>query len=398
MNNQLDATVAERDALEAQLSRANDALTNLHGRIGTSHDQIRRELVGIESAFGDVPAPAPVVADASDETASDDGRVDEMLRNIGSAVPTADVDDATVVDAPIDAATVAEAFESPDVSTLGRTAPDFSSPEIEAPEIEAPDLGGVDDLDVPSFGDAVDLATEGFSSSDIDTDSGDDEDFFDGEGLELDPSTLGGRTIGDMFGGDENVSASDIEMPTSDVDNQMNGNGIADAQPVLDQPAVDDGEVSTAGRRQLPFSVGLDEAAFAQHVVASPDIVLLIDGDGAAGLGWPHLDVATRRGALVDYLGTLTADTGAAADVVFARPVGDEEALPVSRAVRVRIADAAVADSPIFASIINGYPEEWPIAIVTNEPALVAQAETLEVSVLSNDQLLDLFLDLNSEG
>ena len=427
VNSQLDAAVAERDALEAQLSRTNDALADLDGRIGTSHDQIRRELAGIETAFGDVPAPVSPVTDAS--------------------APAADATDSTVADATdasLDAATVAEGFESSDASTLAgatrdSTTPDLSTPEFDAPEvsspefdapefdaaeIETPDLGGVDDLHAPSFGDAVDLDTEGFASSDTDTDTDTDDDetdddLFDGEGIAFDPAALGGRTIGDMFGGgDEDFPPSDLEMPISDLENQANGNGTADAfpgsdesvsdepdvdqpdlaQPVLDRSTTDDDEVSTTGRRQLQVPVGLDDAAFAQHVVASPDIVLLIDGDGAAGLGWPHLDVATRRGALVDYLGTLTADTGAAADVVFARPVGDEDALPVSRAVRVRIADAAVADSSIFESIVNGYPQEWPIAIVTNEPTLIAQQEMLEVSVLSNDQLLDLFLELNSEG
>ncbi len=141
-----------------------------------------------------------------------------------------------------------------------------------------------------------------------------------------------------------------------------------------------------------------DLVEMARHVVSTPDVVLLIDGDGAAGLGWPHLDVAVRRSALVNYLGQLTADSGAAADVVFERPVGGEEALPVSRAVRVRIAGEPMGSSSLFEAVIAGYPEEWPIAIVTDQPSITDRADEMSVTRLSNGQLLDLFLDLGSSG
>lgn len=163
----------------------------------------------------------------------------------------------------------------------------------------------------------------------------------------------------------------------------------AESSPVADEPVT--------GRTRIGIPRDLtDEVDVARHVVSTPDVVLLIDGDGAAGLGWPHLDVAARRSALVNYLGQLTADTGAAADVVFERPVGGEDSLPVSRAVRVRIADLPVRDSPLFGSIVDGYPEEWPIAVVSDEPAISDSAESMQVTHLANGQLLDLFLYLSS--
>ena len=392
VNSQLDAAVSERNALEDQLSRTNDALSELNDRIGTSHDQIRAELTTIESTFGEAQS-IPQAADSS--------------------------------------APVAAVVDVPEVDV-----PEVDVPEVDVPEVGVPAIDGVDDLGVPSFGDGVDFDATDTSAPEIDdsvTDvDSDEENFFDGKGIEMDPTTLGGRTIGDMFGGTD--SSIDADLANLDRDQTLNGNTTGDAagldelldaaadeplpnvataadpstdEPIADVPVVaapipdatpDATPAMASSRRLLSIPTGLDDVSFARQVVESPDVILLIDGDGAAGLGWPHLDVATRRGALVDYLGTLTAETGAAADVVFARPVGDEDALPVSRAVRVRIADASVADSPIFASIVDGYPQEWPIAIVTNEPTLLAQASKLEATALSNDQLLDLFLDLNSEG
>ena len=157
-------------------------------------------------------------------------------------------------------------------------------------------------------------------------------------------------------------------------------------------------EPAAGGRRRIAAPDDLsDEESIARHVITVPDVVLLIDGDGVAGLRWPHLDVAARRDALGRYLGALTADSGAAADVVFQRAVGGEDSLPVSRAVRVRIADDAVATSSIITTIVDGYPEEWPIAIVTDESSVAEQADDLNITHLSNGQLLDLFLHLNAD-
>lgn len=439
VSSQLDTAVAERDALEAKLVQANDALATLQRKVGTSHEHIRNELADVEAAFG-VPA-APAEAATATPAAADFEAIADLEADAEIATDTNPLVD-------VDPSEVAAGFDTPELETVG-------------------------DIDVPSFDDP---------------DGGDASDVFDGAGIELDPTMLGGRTIGDMFGdaGDpaDDVSTDDTDSSTGDQasastnNDAHDGAGVngsvadlestgvtpqdlhdastadavadaADAADAADEEAADEAESfaipafdapsfeapafdtpafeapafegvvadevslgaegddvaddaaaneapASAGRRRLSIASD-NESAFARQVVESNDVVLLIDGDGAAGLGWPHLDVATRRNALVDYLGTLTADSGAAADVVFSRPVGGEDALPVSRAVRVRIADEAVADSSIFASIVNGYPEEWPIAIVTNESNLIDQADELAVTVMNNDQLLDLFLDLNAD-
>lgn len=387
VNNQLDSTATERDALQSQLVQANEALTQLQGRIGTSHDQIRNELTTIESSFRDNSEGLATTEPAAEAA---DSPSDEIVEATEPA-------EAEIVDAEIEPTDLDPTdLGASDSAASDSAASDFGAATLRSPVIDVPDFSEIDGLDAPAFNDGLDLDFEDVSppSAETATPLGDEaaaDNFFDGKGIELDPTVLGGRSMGDMFGSENEIPAVSDDIPSVPEFDNLSSFG-SDLPEIADVPIA-----ATSGRRRLNVSSELDESAFAKAVIASPDVVLLIDGDGAAGLGWPHLDVATRRGALVDYLGTLTANSGAAADVVFARPVGGEEALPVSRAVRVRIADAAVADSPIFSSIVNGYPEEWPIAIVTNEASLIAQAEGLGATVLTSDQLLDLFLDLNSD-
>ena len=300
VNAQLDAAVAERNALREHLSQTTEDIARLRATVANQHEQLSAELAELEQSVASPPEAPPV--DEIDQTAE--------LSTAASALE------------PVGA--IASLDESP----FARSTPlDVDVvPETERAFEDVADVP--DDVDVP-----------------------DDED--------------------DVVGEDDDRSDE------------------ADAS--IDQP-------STGGRRRIETPENLtDEESVARHVVAVPDVVLLIDGDGVAGLGWPHLDVAARRDALGRYLGALTADSGAAADVVFQRAVGGEETLPVSRAVRVRIADDSVATSSIVSTIVDGYPEEWPIAIVTDEPAVAARAEELSVTHLSNGQLLDLFLHLNAD-
>lgn len=441
VNRQLDDAVAGRTAAEEQLRQTNTALASLGERIGVSHESIRSELTGIEAAFVSSSAAMPpldepvgdtAALDDSSETALPETSLPETAESESSlpetslpelaesetaesepSLPEPAVSEAALPDVEIASGDVS----THDVALEGEQAPeaimpvasvdasdvaidaqidvdpepakdlegaaDFAAPDFAAPDFAPAGVTDVGDIDVPSFEDSA-----------VTFENVDDGDTFDGVGIEMDPTTLGGRTIGDMFG----EAPTDASTRADEVD--TSGSDMLDAADLTfsNQPS-ESADTAPAGavQREVLAPGGLDEAAFARYVVTSPDVVLLIDGDGAAGLGWPHLDVATRRSALVEYLGSLTADSGAAADVVFVRPVGDEDALPVSRAVRVRIADHPVAESPIFASIVDGYPQEWPIAMVTNESTLLAQADDLGVATLSNDQLLDLFLDLNPE-
>ncbi len=169
---------------------------------------------------------------------------------------------------------------------------------------------------------------------------------------------------------------------------------------VASPPAFDDGlgegaaEYGVSSRRQIeiPPEIIDDEIAVAQHVVSSPDVVLLVDGDSVAQLGWPSLPVAQQRDALVTYLADLSASSGAAPDVVFDGRIGDDDSLPISRAVRIRLSTPPTEPAAALDELVSAYPDQWPIALVTDDMALATSAEERGAVVLNNGQLLDLFI------
>ena len=145
-------------------------------------------------------------------------------------------------------------------------------------------------------------------------------------------------------------------------------------------------------RIDVPGDIVDDEVAVARYVVSSPDVVLLVDGDSVAELGWPSLPVAQRRDALVTYLADLSASSGAAPDVVFDGRLGDDDSLPASRAVRIRLSTPPTPPGAALDELVDAYPEQWPIALVTDDVELATTAGDRGAAVLNNGQLLDLFI------
>jgi SMC interacting uncharacterized protein involved in chromosome segregation len=161
-------------------------------------------------------------------------------------------------------------------------------------------------------------------------------------------------------------------------------------------PVANPGGDPLPGRKRrkidIPGDILEDEVAVAQFVVSSPDVVLLVDGDSVAKLGWPSLPVAQQRDALVTYLADLSASSGAAPDVVFDGRIGDDQSLPASRAVRIRLSTPPTEPAAALDELVDAYPEQWPIALVTDDENLGASAGERGAVVLNNGQLLDLFI------
>ncbi len=135
------------------------------------------------------------------------------------------------------------------------------------------------------------------------------------------------------------------------------------------------------------------DTARARQLTSQPDVVVLIDGDGVADLGWPTLDVHERRSAVVSYLADMATRSGAAPDVVFDGERNDPNNLPVSRAVRVRRTIPGVGPGLAVSELVSSYPESWPLVVVSDDTTLAAQAQQAGASVLSCGELLDLFLE-----
>lgn len=196
------------------------------------------------------------------------------------------------------------------------------------------------------------------------------------------------------------VFGDDVRLPGSGVDPDqtlvVKGGPLDGPEVVFDRGAgvVDaNGGSIRPGRRQIDIPAELDdEVELARHVVSSPDVVLLVDGDSVAKMGWPSLPVAQQRDALVSYLADLSSSTGASPDVVFDGRIGEEESLPASRAVRIRLSTPPTEPAAALDELVDAYPEQWPIAVVTDDDELARSARDRGAAVLNNGQLLDLFI------
>ncbi len=196
------------------------------------------------------------------------------------------------------------------------------------------------------------------------------------------------------------VFGDDVRPPSSGLDPDqtlvVKGGPLDGPEAVFDRGAglIDGaGGGIRPGRRQIEIPVDLDdEVELARHVVSSPDVVLLVDGDSVAKMGWPSLPVAQQRDALVSYLADLSSSTGASPDVVFDGRIGEEESLPASRAVRIRLSTPPTEPAAALDELVDAYPEQWPIAVVTDDDNLARSARDRGAAVLNNGQLLDLFI------
>ncbi len=216
----------------------------------------------------------------------------------------------------------------------------------------------------------------------------------------LDTYGLGSNSVPQSNEQDLSKDEPDSDPEAQDLNAFNDGMPQADASPVA-EPEID--PVGTrnpfkpaAERRfeiKIPASISADPLAVIRHVVATDDVVVLVDGDAVSEMGWPETGVATRREALVKYLGDLAADTGAAQDAVFSGALSDGDELPVSRAVRVRITAPGIAPADALAELVDSYPREWPIAVVSDDPGLAEYATGQGATLLSNGQLLDLLFD-----
>ena len=195
-------------------------------------------------------------------------------------------------------------------------------------------------------------------------------------------------STGEVSAIDDDEDSDDTFQPPADIP-------ISAVSP-LKSPA-DDSEstsLATSGRRavEIPDDVASSGGVeLARFVVESPEIVLLVDGDGVAKMGWSSRSVAEQREALVSWLADLTASTGASSDVVFDGRTGDDGSLPSSRVVSIRLSTPPTEPVAALDELVDAYPPQFPIAVVTDNTTLQDSAKERGAVALSNAQLLDLF-------
>ncbi|MFV0257051.1 MAG: hypothetical protein ACK5PP_01200 [Acidimicrobiales bacterium] len=280
--------------------------------------------------------------------------------------------------------------------SLGRSRGDEADGNAEPVPAAGVEAGPVDDTDNISDAEIDDISSELSQALAAGTDADDESNDLDLDAIgdlisqtvtDFDPSSIPQPGFAD----------APVETPVDDPYDTPSRRAARNAPPSvfsdLDAAADLAGDPRPARRQiDIPADLHNDEVELARHVVSSPDVVLLVDGDSVAKLGWPSLPVAQQRDALVSYLGELADSTGVAPDVVFDGRIGDEDGLPASESVRIRLSTPPTEPAAALDELIDAYPEQWPIAIVTDDGDLGQTAVSRGATVLNNGQLLDLFI------
>ncbi|MEM9561412.1 MAG: hypothetical protein AAGA93_02275 [Actinomycetota bacterium] len=311
---------------------------------------------------------------------------DDQLPVIDQAAPSveapsaeaptpADDDEQVAVEPSEDATAPIDVFDD------GPTAPVAEAVPADSIESVQSDNGAVDDDELDAVSELISMKVNSFGPGDL--------------------SELGSPSDDELDLAAE-LARTPTELSAEDIDEALAvGSGppsilgdASDSFTPAQQPDLAVSRPSGSKRRRIevPGDIVDDEVAVARYVVGSPDVVLLVDGDSVAQMGWPSLPVAQQRDALVTYLADLSSSSGAAPDVVFDGRLGDDDALPASRAVRIRLSTPPTPPTAALDELVDAYPEQWPIALVTDDVDLAAAAADRGAAVLNNGQLLDLFI------
>ena len=417
------AQVAEAARME-ELSRASAAASRA--------DAAEAALAAEVARSTDLASQSPGVTDLAQPTAFVDtslppSLIDDVADHAADVADEVSEDDSGDPDAPATLAAAPPSLLTPDIEDL-LTDPETETGADPDPKVDEAPFGVVPDVASNPFGtDTMSELATSVPGADLADLGSDDFDWPSATGT--DPVAV--TDTDDLLPGDDDLDevsalisatvsgfSEDPAVPSPAIDESLLTDEIsaedapasapADSTQVLPSPtappsifgASAEEDVAPAGgqpgsrRRQIqiPADIMDDEVAVAQFVVSSPDVVLLVDGDAVAKLGWPSLLVAEQRDALVTYLADLSASSGAAPDVVFDGRIGDDESLPASRAVRIRLSTPPTEPAAALDELVDAYPDQWPIALVTDDEDLGSAATERGAAVLNNGQLLDLFI------
>ncbi|MUH51762.1 MAG: hypothetical protein F2789_11185 [Actinobacteria bacterium] len=142
-------------------------------------------------------------------------------------------------------------------------------------------------------------------------------------------------------------------------------------------------------RRHIPIPGGVygDSTAAAEHLLRSPQVVVIVDGYNVAKLGWPQLGLAQQRECCISLLEDLARRFGTDIRVVFdgADVVG---ASSPRRLIRVQFSPSGVTADDVIRVDVAALPATTPVVVVTNDQAIVADVHAAGANVLSSDVLL----------
>jgi predicted RNA-binding protein with PIN domain len=143
----------------------------------------------------------------------------------------------------------------------------------------------------------------------------------------------------------------------------------------------------------LPGGLLDDSVAAAEHLLRTPDAVLVVDGYNVTMTGWPELGAAEQRRRLVALLSDLAARTCTRVEVVFDGAEVDRGTVtvptPARRWVRVRFSPPDVEADDVVLDLVDQLPASRPVIVASSDNRVREGARRGGANLLYSRQLLD---------
>ena len=165
--------------------------------------------------------------------------------------------------------------------------------------------------------------------------------------------------------------------------------------PAPTGPPVAGAAVRGARRTPVALPGGLldDSVAAADHLLRTPNAVLVVDGYNVTMTGWPELAAAEQRRRLVALLADLAARTSTRVEVVFDGAEVDGGAIavpaPARQWVRVRFSPPDVEADDVVLDLVAQLPANRPLIVVSSDNRVREGARRGGANLLYSRQLLD---------
>jgi predicted RNA-binding protein with PIN domain len=147
--------------------------------------------------------------------------------------------------------------------------------------------------------------------------------------------------------------------------------------------------------RRVPIRVGRglteESAEGLAALLGTKGVAVLVDGYNVAMEGWPALDAASQRDALVTALGTLRSRTGAQMHVVFdGTGEGGRPAVAAPLPVRVHFSSEATEADDLILEMVADLPAEVPVVVISTDRRVADGARRRGANAVRSRHLLDL--------
>jgi len=153
-------------------------------------------------------------------------------------------------------------------------------------------------------------------------------------------------------------------------------------------------QVRARRRRPVPLPVGIfdDSVEAAEVMVATPGMVMLVDGYNVTLSGWPELELELQRERLIDGLAAVQSRTDLGVVVVFDGAEAGRDLPPSSRlrGVQVRFTDPGVEADDVIIDAVRSLPSHRPVTVVSSDRRVRDGAAAGGANLLESQQLLGL--------